>query len=185
MEWHLEELGIGVYRPYSQVVDLEDLRVDFSSAAFPSLKILHVHGLPVPWTRTVISRLTYLEITRCIPGGPSIGPATFFDVLRECTQLEELRICDEYLSDTLEPANEAPTSFVALPQLRKLVLADRCDVLRLILSHIRLPVHVDITITTLVTYLSPRESLSFCAQLPLGVGPHRHIFLCRICTTMR
>lgn len=165
----LEELGVArLYHTSGGEAPPEDGRFDLSPTQFPSLKILDLTGVTIPWSSEAVSRLTSLVLDRCLRDAntPRIPLAVFLDVLESCSQLVVLTL-HESLSQMLERNTPSQTHrAIVLPKLRSITLADhpRLD-LAPFLSCLNLPIDVDITINPTFPYRDTTP-VSFRSALP-------------------
>ncbi|KAI0738213.1 hypothetical protein C8Q80DRAFT_264049 [Daedaleopsis nitida] len=163
---------IGVVRSFES--DFDDPRaavpLELPPDHFPVLSILHLDGVAMPWTSTLLSNLSFLEITDCIIKDGPLTLSAFLDVLRSCTRLEELHL-SEFLSEALDDNAPIPNTMITLPKLRKLTIT--IDAVPL-LHCLRLPIDVDIFITP--QWEIPGEEIFFQQYIPLESKNHIAIF---------
>ncbi|KAI0710758.1 hypothetical protein C8Q76DRAFT_738643 [Earliella scabrosa] len=147
-------------------LEVEDVRFDLTTARFPSLRILHLQGVSMPWTPSVVSRLTYLEVTRCsLDAGPRLDVSAFLDVLTTCHELTVLRL-QKYVSSIVEYRSQIPKRVITILKLRQFVLSDDPGYIVKLLSCIHLPIGVHVIISPIVEYVLVDEPVSFTALFP-------------------
>lgn len=97
----------------------------------PSLRVLRIACVSVPWSTALLSKVTRLELRACTSDGPALSCDGFLDVLGACIALAELKLIDTFVSSTLRPdaihtwkAGAMKRATLELPKLRTFVLAD-------------------------------------------------------------
>ncbi|KAL1943487.1 hypothetical protein VTO73DRAFT_3932 [Trametes versicolor] len=126
-----------------------------SASQLPSLRVLRLACVSFVWNADVLSKLTSLDLRACVSGtadddGPSCDQ--FLDVLERCESLEDLRLLDKFVFNTLargaiNVGTADPTRTLHLPRLRKLVLADSPRVTKWLLSCLTFPPKAFVSIT--------------------------------------
>ncbi|KAL1943514.1 hypothetical protein VTO73DRAFT_3959 [Trametes versicolor] len=151
--------------------------LEFEPVNFPRVTNLSLNGAQVSfsWTTSFISHLRFLDLRRCKFHPATMSVSSFFDILREAQNLEELTL-DDVLSSacsSLPPPSER-RRVVALPNLRKAYLEDHVAWISMFASYLQVPWRGDISFHGLIdnAALANNPDLSYISMLP----PDIHTF---------
>ncbi|OJT03995.1 hypothetical protein TRAPUB_5324 [Trametes pubescens] len=145
--------------------------LEFESANLPKVTNLSLRGAQtsIPWTTSLISHLRFLDLRRCIAPSSIMSVSSFFDVLKEGQQLEELVLYDTLSSACASlPSPSEQLHAVALPRLRKAALADHVAWTSLFVSYLHPPSMGEISFHGLIdnATLANNPDLSYTSMLP-------------------
>lgn len=145
--------------------------LEFEPVNFPRVTNLSLNGAQVSfsWTTSFISHLRFLDLRRCKFHPATMSVSSFFDILREAQNLEELTL-DDVLSSacsSIPPPSER-RRVVALPNLRKAYLADHVAWISLFPSYLQLPSRGEISFHGLIdnAALANNPDISYISMLP-------------------
>ncbi|KAI0710760.1 hypothetical protein C8Q76DRAFT_810782, partial [Earliella scabrosa] len=177
--------AMGVLRAFPpDTTDAGEGPLDLTITRFPSLRVLHLAGVAIPWTPVVLSQLTFLELSDCFHMSPRIDRPALLDALASCQCLVELKL-RQFLSVVTAEVSPIPNRIISLPKLRKLVLEDASDHILIMTSCLDLPLDVVIDLVPILMIVP--ANLSFrdmfpqdCCHIPITSSAHyAQVAVCR------